>query len=354
VRTSASETERLAISVLMAAGVPADAAQLQATVLVEAELRGHPSHGLLRLPRLVDRITTGVADPRAHGRHRWAGESFLEVDGQQGLGPVVAMSALAAVTTRARASGLACAAVSGSNHLGMLAWYAERIASEGFVGICLTTSEAIVHPWGGREPLLGSNPIAIGVPADPEPFVLDMATSAASMGKVHDYANRNLDLEPRWAVDADGNPTRSPKAAINGSLTPFGGPKGYGLAIALEVLIASLTGSALGRDVVGTLDATHASTKGDVFVVARPPGDGQVGDVSAYLALVRGSARQRDTEPVRIPGDGSRARRRQALEDGFDVPDVIWQSLLSYPRADLESDVHAGLQRTHSPNQEDR
>lgn len=175
-----------------------------------------------------------------------------------------------------------------------------------------------------------------------------MATSAASMGKVHDYANRNLDLDPRWAVDADGNPTLSPAAAIEGSLTPFGGPKGYGLAIAFEVLIASLTSSALGRDVVGTLDAVHPSTKGDLFVVARPPGDGRVRDIGAYLDLVRTSKRRRPEEPIRIPGDGSRARRRRALQDGFEIPDEIWRSLLSYPRADPPGDRTPGGEDTHS------
>jgi L-2-hydroxycarboxylate dehydrogenase (NAD+) len=347
VRTSAIETQQLATGILVAAGVPGDAARLQAGLLVEAELRGHPSHGLLRLPRLVDRINAGVADPVASGLHRWVAESFLEVDGQQGLGPVVAMSALNAITARARRTGVACAGVSRSNHLGMMALYAETIAEQGLVGICLTTSEAIVHPWGGREALLGTNPIAIGVPAKPQPLVLDMATSAASMGKVHDYANRNLDLDLHWAVDADGNPTRSPAAAIAGSLTPFGGPKGFGLAIAFEVLIASLTNSALGRDVTGTLDAVHPSTKGDLFVVARPPGDGRAHDIGTYLDLVRTSNRRQQEEPVRIPGDGSRSRRQRALEDGIEIPDEIWRSLLFYPRADLPSEPSPCGEDTH-------
>jgi L-2-hydroxycarboxylate dehydrogenase (NAD+) len=348
VRTSAVEAGQLAIGILVAAGVPDDAARLQARLLVEAELRGHPSHGLLRLPRLVDRIKAGVADPAASGVHRWVGESFLEVDGQQGLGPVVAMSALDAITARARRTGVACAAVSRSNHLGMLALYAETIAERELVGICLTTSEAIVHPWGGREALLGTNPIAIGVPASPRPLVLDMATSAASMGKVHDYANRNLDLDPRWAVDADGNPTRNPAAAIAGSLTPFGGPKGYGLAIALETLIAALTDSALGRDVVGTLDSIHPSTKGDLFIAATPPGDGRAREIGAYLDLVRASSRQRPAEPVQVPGDGSRVRRQRAIEDGFDIPGEIWASLLSYPRADPPGEPAPGGEDAHS------
>src|SRR5699024_7432337 len=148
--------------------------------LVEAELRGLPSHGLLRLPRVVERIRNGVADPHSTGAHDWATPAHLIVDGQCGIGQVVATHALDAVSDRARETGLAMATISNSNHIGMLSLYAERIAMAGQVLIGLTTSEALVHPWGGRDAMLGTNPITIGVPAEPEPFVFDMATGLVS------------------------------------------------------------------------------------------------------------------------------------------------------------------------------
>ncbi len=222
------------IKALTCSGVPASQARVQAELLVEAELRGRPSHGLMRLPRLVDRIRNGVASPAATGAQTWRGSALLEVDGEKGLGPVVAFSALEKVCLRAKESGVAAAAIYNSNHLGMLALYAERVAQQGQVLLVLSTSEALVHPWAGRRALIGTNPIAIGVPAHPKPFVLDMATSAVSMGQVHDYAAREQPLEPGWALDAQGNPTLDAQAAKNGAIAPFGDAKGYALGVAFE------------------------------------------------------------------------------------------------------------------------
>nr|WP_201762373.1 Ldh family oxidoreductase [Pseudarthrobacter psychrotolerans] len=177
---------------------------------------GHPSHGLLRLPRVIERIANGVADPVTTGRSEWRGDAFLAVDGERGLGPVVAEKALTEISQRAKKTGVALAAISNSNHLGMLAIYAEDVARKGQVLIALTTSEALVHPWGGRKALLGTNPVAIGVPAEPHPFVLDMATGLVSMGKVHDYAHRRQSLEPGWALDGHGDPTLDASAAKDG------------------------------------------------------------------------------------------------------------------------------------------
>lgn len=328
-RASVGEARSLAVGILRDAGVPRNAAEIQAEVLVEAELRGHPSHGLLRLPRLAERIANGVADPTARGDHHWTGEAFLVVDGQNGLGPVVALAALEAISQRARRTGIACAAIAANNHLGMLAWYVERVAAHGQVAIGLTTSEALVHPWGGRAALVGTNPIAVGVPAQPEPLVLDMATSMASAGKIHDRAIRGVPLEPGWALDAAGKPTTDPTAALAGSLAPFGGAKGHALGVTLEVLVASLTQSAMGADVVGTLDSTHASTKGDVFIVAQLPEAASASAAGAYLQTVRSSPRRDADVAVRVPGDGARRRRRRALETGFEVPDEVWATLLA-------------------------
>ncbi|MCW0211028.1 MAG: Ldh family oxidoreductase, partial [Achromobacter sp.] len=159
------------------AGTPAGHAATQTNLLLEAELRGRASHGLLRLPRIIERIHNGVADPKTRGKAVWRSPAFLDLDGERGLGPVIALAALDQIRERARETGIAIAAVSNNNHIGMLALYAEQVAREGQILLALSTSEALVHPWGGRRALIGTNPIAIGVPTEDEPFVLDMATS---------------------------------------------------------------------------------------------------------------------------------------------------------------------------------
>jgi L-2-hydroxycarboxylate dehydrogenase (NAD+) len=323
----ASEVSRTAITALMRAGAPADHARTQTELLLEAELRGRASHGLLRLPRLIERIRNGTADPSTKGRSQWKGQSFLQVDGERGLGPVIAFAALDLVCARAKQNGIAIAAISNSNHLGMLALYAEKIALQGQVLFALTTSEALVHPWGGRKAMLGTNPVAIGVPASPLPFVLDMATSLISMGQVHDYANRGQPLEPGWAVNANGEPTLDAAAARHGAIAPFGGAKGYALGLAFEVMVAALTASALGTEVTGTLDSVNVCNKGDIFIVVEPASNEVTQSVSAYLEALRVSPPADAARPVNVPGDRAQAQRKRTLERGISIAPEIWQSI---------------------------
>jgi hypothetical protein len=146
----------------------------------------------------------------------------------------MALFAMRQALQRASDTGIAAIGVRNNNHIGMLAYYAEYAARLGSVAIVLTTSEALVTPFGGAEALIGTNPIAIGFPAGPEPFVLDMATSATAMGKVIDRKHRGEPLPGGWAVAADGRPTTDASAALLGALLPFGGAKGYGLGLAVE------------------------------------------------------------------------------------------------------------------------
>lgn len=326
----------VAIAALQNAGVPADHARLQTDLLAEADLRGRASHGLMRLPRIVERIGNGVTDPRTTGRIEWQG-NFAFVDGQMGLGPVVACQAIEQLMQRVESAGIAVAAIRNNNHLGMLAWYAERVARAGKVLLAMCTSEALVHPWGGRKAMLGTNPLAIGVPAGATPFVLDMATSLVSMGQIHDYAIRNTPIPATWALDADGNPTTDARLAKEGSIAPFGEAKGYALGIALEVLIAALTASALGRGVVGTLDSTRACNKGDVFIVIDPKAQPGVSEsIERYLDDVRASGLP--DRPVAVPGDRALATRAKRQSEGLELAEDVWARLQS-------------LANQHSPNQ---
>lgn len=315
--------------VLANAGVPEPHSELQVDLLLEAELRSRPSHGLLRLARIVERIRNGVTDPRTTGKHNWQGTAFLEVDGQQGLGPVVACAALDVICERARTTGISIAAIANNNHLGMMAWYAERIAARGMTIIALSTSEALVHAWGGRRPVLGTNPIAIGVPGRPRPFVIDMATSLVSMGQIYDHALRNKPIPPHWAKDTEGNPTTDAVAARDGAIAPFGEAKGYALGLAFEVMVASLTASALGRDVRGTLDSTQTCNKGDLFIVIDSAASSTMADaVGSYLDTIRTDMPALGFDRVAIPGDRSLAIRQKRMLDGISVADDIWTNLL--------------------------
>lgn len=322
VKTALATARSLAEDLLVAAGVPSPAAAQQAELLLVAEAKGMPSHGLLRLPRLLRRLANGTASPTNTGKHHWQSPCSLTVDGEQGLGPVVALRALEAVVPAAERHGVAVCSITNNNHLGMLGFYAGRIAERGLVCLGMTTSEALVHPWGGTEAMLGTNPFALGVPAEPHPLVLDMATSQISMGKVHDHAIRGVPLEPGWALDAEGNPTIDPVAAKDGSIAPFGGPKGYGLGLGLGAMITFLTGAAYGTAVGGTLDDDRPSNKGDLFILLSG-----AHSTSAYLEQVRGSRRADPATPVAVPGDGARARYQESVAEGIEIADDLWREL---------------------------
>ncbi|WP_108610438.1 Ldh family oxidoreductase [Aminobacter sp. MSH1] len=323
---SVDELRQTAIMALEKVGASTTNAALQVDLLLDAELSGHVSHGLLRLPRLVARIKSGVANPNAIGVQKWRNKALLDVDGEDGLGPVVALYALKQLHERVAETGIAAAAIRNCNHLGMLAWYAEKVAEQGKVLIAFTLSEALVHPWNGSEALIGTNPISIGVPADPKPFVMDMATSQVSMGKIHAHAGRGEQIPEGWALDRSGRPTTDAAAATIGALSPFGGAKGYALGLAFETLVAALTGSAIGDDVVGTLDDDRRCNKGDLFIMINPV-DGATGIVSAYLDRLRTSHPSHAGTAVRIPGDRAAEVRMDREIAGVPVELSIWNQI---------------------------
>ncbi|GHA18982.1 dehydrogenase [Devosia pacifica] len=309
--------------VLAGAGVPPAHARLQRDLLFDAEMRGIASHGLLRLPRIVERIANGVADPETRGRHEWRSPGFLFVDGERGLGPVVAQAAIDALLERASTQGVAIASIANSNHIGMLGFYADRVAEADRCLIAFSTSEALVHPWGGRRAMIGTNPIAIGLPTGNGPFMMDTATSVVSMGEVHDHANRGAPIPLGWAVDGAGNPTTDAQAARRGAIAPFGQAKGYALGLAFELLVTSLAGAAIGRDVKGTLDSSDVANKADLFIVI----DQDLSPVYGFLEQLRAEAPADGFEEVRIPGERGRELRQRAITEGVQIADVTWNIL---------------------------
>ena len=327
-RLMATQALSMATELLEGRGAMVAHAKLQAEQLVEAELRGHPSHGLLRLPRLLARMEKGLIAPNATGQQTWTGSAFLSVHGEAGFGPIVAYAAIDALAARVAQTGVAIAGIRDSNHLGMLALYAESIARRGLIGIVLTSSEALVHPYGGVQAMMGTNPVAIGMPTSGEPYVLDMATSVVSMGKIHAYAIKGEPIPDGWALDREGAPTVDAERAKSGSIAPFGGAKGYGLGLGFELLVAAIAGTPPAPDVRGTLDADHYANKGDVFIVAKPGGVGSSAAIARYLETLRAS-KARNEEGVAIPGDRSRQRRQHAIREGFEVEPRLWEELVA-------------------------
>ena len=320
----------LIIAVLRGLGANEDEAFIQADVWTEADLRGIHSHGVQRLPVMVTRIQKGLLKPDVKPEKNWSTGSVLNIDGKDGFGTAICELGLRELAPAVRKNGVGVLTVRNAAHIGMVGYYAERRALEGFVCIAFTTTEVLVHPFGGAEALVGTNPIAIGIPANPRPFVLDMATSVSAMGKIIAMKHRGEKIPEGWAVDKDGRPTTDPEEAIHGSLSPAGGPKGYGLGIAIAMLGGLLPGTEIGRKVLGTLDTEYRCTVGDLFIILDPkafPGaDTLLDGVKGYLDELRASRPAVGFKQVMVPGDPEYRLRQERLEKGIPHPEEVWHA----------------------------
>jgi L-2-hydroxycarboxylate dehydrogenase (NAD+) len=327
---SPAEERKLIAGVLSKLGASQPESAIQADVLTEGDLRGHHSHGLQRLPVLATRIKNGLIRVNINPEYTWTADAVLSVDGKDGLGTFVADSALNVAKSALRERGIVSVAIRNSSHLGMIGYYCEQKASEGLICIAMTVSEPLVHPHGGTEALVGTNPIAIGIPSDPVPFVFDMATSTSAIGKILAAKHRGESIPEGWAVDANGKSTIDPAAALKGALTPAAGAKGYGLGIAIGILAGLLPGAEIGRHVAGTLDTEHRCTKGDFFLLLDPGafagGPTLAKQVAGYLDELRHSRPRDGSQPVIVPGDRSRSLRQERLRSGIPLPREVWQA----------------------------
>ncbi|WP_256289412.1 Ldh family oxidoreductase [Halobellus inordinatus] len=301
----------------------ADAAQT-AEVLVSADARGKHSHGLLRLPRFVRGIESGNVDPTGSIDVVSETGGAATISGGSRPGPVVASAAAAEAMDRADEFGVGVVGVHDSNHLGMLGYYTDQLQREGYVGIAITNTEPAMPPHGGSEPVLGTNPIAIGLPTEPV-FNLDMSTSAIARGTVLHKKETSEELPSGVALDADGQPTTDPTAALEGTILPFGGAKGSGLAIAVEVLAGGLVGAAMGSDVTGTYHTTDPCTKGDLFLAIDPDAMGASDfseRASDFLADLTEREPAAHVDEIRLPGQRSVERDRSAT--AIEVDEELW------------------------------
>lgn len=246
-RLRAEVLQDFATACFTAVGMTAADAALVADSLLAAELRGVTSHGLVRLPVYLANLKDGLVDPTARPTLVADGPTVAVLDGRRAMGQVASKLGMELAIERARANGIAAVAVRNSNHFGAGAYWAMLALPHQMIGIAMTNGAVAMAPTGGVTPLLGNNPLAVASPAGRElPIVLDMAMTMVARGWIKLAALRGQSLPDGWALDAKGRPTNDPNAALDGSLLPVGGYKGYGLSIVVELLTAVLSGAALG------------------------------------------------------------------------------------------------------------
>jgi (2R)-3-sulfolactate dehydrogenase (NADP+) len=282
----AEELRRLAAAMLEAAGASPSDADVVARSLVAAERAGHGGHGLARLPGYVGRLREGgtVSRPWRLRSARGPVESY---DGADGLGHVHLELAVERAAALAGEHGAGIVGVARSNHAGALGTRARALAERGLVGLLVTNGPAVLAPPGGTRPVLGTNPVALAAPMDEgPPLVCDLATSQVSRGQIMRAAQDERPIPRGWALDADGRPTENAADALAGTLMPLGGPKGFALALAVEVLTGALLGPAVGPEVADFFgEGLDRPQQIAHLVVALDPA--AFGDPAAFAARMR-------------------------------------------------------------------
>ena len=232
-------------------GVPSRNATLVAENLVFANLRGVDSHGVIRLKIYVERLRAGGFKPMVRPRVVQDGPSSALIDAGHGIGQVAATAAMKLAIAKARNTGAAVVSIRNSNHFGAAAFYAMQAIPQGMIGFAATNAGPTMAPTGGREGRLGNNAMAIAVPAGKSPpIVLDMATGAVAWGKIFVAQQEKRKIPATWALDRHGAPTDDPNAAAHqGLIQPFGGYKGYGLSLLIDILTGVLSGGGFSNHV---------------------------------------------------------------------------------------------------------
>jgi LDH2 family malate/lactate/ureidoglycolate dehydrogenase len=271
--------------VLESLGVPATDAALVADSLVQADLWGHGSHGMLRLPWYAARLRSGAMNAVTEPVALADTGSLVLLDGRDGIGQVLAERARVLAVDRAKAHGVGAIGVRNSNHFGTAMWFTRRAARDGCVAVLTTNASPAMAPWGGRQKVLGTNPWSIAAPAPGGKVVaVDIANTAVARGKIYLAKNRGEPIPDSWALTADGAPTTDPAEGVLGVVLPMAGHKGYAITFLMDVLSGALTGSGVGTEVHGPYEPEARSRAGHLFLAIDPTA---LGDPADYEARVQ-------------------------------------------------------------------
>ncbi|MEP9379919.1 Ldh family oxidoreductase [Aquabacter sp. CN5-332] len=329
-RLPAPRLEDFAAAVLEQVGCPSTHARETAACLVSANLEGVDTHGVARLAVYARRVKSGGINPDP-SLALVAGRGGLAVlDGDNGLGPVVGQAAMRHAIALAEDFGIGWVMARNSNHYAHAGFYAAMATQAGMVGLTASSGEPVVAPWGGTKAFFTNNPLAISAPNGAEPIIVDLATSVAARGQILLAARTGREIPEGWAVDAQGEPTTDPKAALSGSVLPMAGAKGYALILGLEILTGILAGSAFAPNVGSQHGSGGEAGIGQFFAAIDPTAIMGAGDFASRMAQMNANlaaAPAREGETIRLPGARRMETARMRTEEGIPVPREILSEL---------------------------
>jgi LDH2 family malate/lactate/ureidoglycolate dehydrogenase len=311
--------------VFLSCGMAQEDAAIVADSLVQANLRGVDSHGVTRVGIYVKRLKMGLVNPHPNVEVVRESAAALLVDGDNGMGQVVGVRALDLGLDKAKESGGVSVGVRRSNHYGAGAYYVQRAVAQDVVAFAYSNAPPTMAPWGGVDPYVGTNPYSYGVPAGEHwPIILDMATSIVARGKIILAAERDEPIPEGWAVDKQGNPTTDAREALEGSVLPFGGPKGYAISLMIDIMAGALTGAGFGPRVNSLYDEFDEPQNVGAFFQLIDIGHFAEpatfkARVDRMIEEIKSSRKAAGTEEIFLPGEIEYRKEQERRASGIPV-----------------------------------
>ncbi len=323
---SADRLRDFATAVYASTGMPEADARLAADTLVQADLWGHQSHGVMRLSWYTARLKAGVVKPVAEPEFVTDAGAVAVMDGRDGMGQVLTALAMRDAIRRAKAHGVGVVALRNSNHFGTAMYFTLMAAAEGCVAFLSTNASPAMAPWGGREKTVGTNPWSWAAPAGRHaPMVLDIANTAVARGKIYLARQKGLPIPTGWAINADGEPTTDPVEALRGITLPMAEHKGYAISVMMDMLSGILSGSQFGKGVTGPYQAEHPGGAGHLMIVmnieAFQPLQEFNGRMEDLIAELKSVPLAKGFEEVVYPGELEARNDAKNRREGLRLPD---------------------------------
>lgn len=326
---SAKYLMEVTTKIFEAAGATEYEAACVAEHLVKSNLVGHDSHGVVVIPEYIEMIKKRRIRPGAELEVLEETPTTALIDGNWGFGQVVAKEAMEIAVKKAKANGVSAVGIRHIYHIGRLGYYSMMAAEQDMIGVVMCNSGPIMAPYGGRARVLSSNPISVAVPAGKrKPFLMDFATSVVAGNKIIVAYNRGERIPLGWMLDKNGKPTGDPSDIFDGGvLVPFGGHKGYALALLVDILGGILTGH-------GYTSSPEFEAGNGTFMMAIDVGrfmsiDAFKERVDALLETVKGSPRASGFQEILIPGELEFRAEAKRLKEGIYVSEKTWQSIVA-------------------------
>jgi LDH2 family malate/lactate/ureidoglycolate dehydrogenase len=321
-----------ATAVYTHAGMPEPDARLAADTLVQADLWGHQSHGVMRLSWYVARLEAGVCDPVAKPELVIDAGAIALLDGHDAMGQVLTARAMEQAIERARTHGIGAVALRNSNHFGTAMYYTLMAARADCVGFLSTNASPAMAPWGGRQKTVGTNPWSWAAPAgNYAPMVLDIANTGVARGKIYLARQKGLPIPEGWAINAAGAPTTDPGEAIDGIILPMAHHKGYAIAALMDMLSGVLTGSAFGSGVRGPYQTEHRSGAGQFMLAIDIAALQPIADfhdrMERYVAELKAVPLAQGFDEIVYPGEIEARNDARNRAQGLILPDDTLDNL---------------------------